>query len=116
MSYDDKNKMPIKLGDIIMIDEGGFLKENYRPLYKIIKTDGFMSGINWDTGLVACKKLDLKNETLGKIFLWEMNWIIHILNGDSESIDIKEMSNFVDDKIKTESKEHYGSFNVSLYV
>ena len=116
MEYNDKNNMPIKLGDIFMIDEGGFLKENYRPLYKVIKTPGFLSGINWDTGLVACKKLDLKNEKLGKIFLWEMNWIIHIINGDSDSIDLKEMSDFVDKEIKSESKELYGTFDVTLYI
>jgi hypothetical protein len=61
MKYTDRNNMPLKLGDIIMIDEGGFQKENYRPMYKIASTTEIRSGIDWYTGLISCYKMDLKN-------------------------------------------------------
>ena len=114
--YSDRNKMPLKLGDVIMIDEGGFAKENYRPLYKIIEAEGFQGGINWDTGLVSCRKLGLKNENSGKIFIWEMNWIIHVVNGEMKSVDLNAINLFVDARILNVTKEHYGCFNVQLYL
>ena len=116
LSYNNRNKMPIKLGDVIMIDEGGFNKENYRPLYKIVETTGFLNGINWDTGLVACKKLDLKKENMGKIFIWEMNWIMHIMDGNVKTVNIIDINKKLDNQIVSEAKESYGCFDVSLYL
>ena len=116
LSYDNRNKMPIKLGDVVMIDEGGFNKENYRPLYKIVETNGFVNGINWDTGLIACKKLDLKKENMGKIFVWEMNWIMHIMEGNIKTVNIFEINKKLDNQINSEAKECYGCFDVSLYI
>ena len=81
MTYKDRKNMPIKMGDIILVDEGGFDKENYRPLYRIIASNEIPSGIDWDTGLVSAKKLDLRNKKLGKTFIWQMEWISQIIDG-----------------------------------
>ena len=62
------------------------------------------------------RKLGLKNENLGKIFIWEMNWIIHVVNGDIKSVDLNLINNLVGERIKNETKEHYGCFNIKLYI
>ena len=89
MKYSDRNNMLLKMGDIILIDEGGFQKENYRPLYKICSSDEIKIGIDWDTGLVSCKKLDLKSQKMGKLFIWQLDWIIQVIDGREKSLNFE---------------------------
>ena len=53
---------------------------------------------------------------MGKIFIWEMNWIMHIMDGNIKTVNIIDINNELDNRIVSEAKEIYGCFDVSLYL
>jgi len=85
MTYTDKNAMPLKVGDIILVDFGETQKNNLRPFYKIVDCQEIKGGINWDDGLVATQKMDLENNR-SDIHLWNFEWIRHVIDGNGEGI------------------------------
>jgi hypothetical protein len=115
MKYSDKNMMPLKAGDIIFIDELGFQKENYRPMYKICFSEEIKTGIDWDTGLVSCRKMDLKNEKLGKTYIWQLDWIVHVIDGRQKSLNIDYISDQINEEIRQFEIESYGNTDFGIY-
>ena len=104
-----------KLLSIELKTEGGFNKENYRPLYKIVSSDEITTGIDWDTGLISTKKLDLKVQKLGKTFIWQMEWIIQIVDGRESKLNLKQLTENLGSEMKQFAIESYGNFNADLY-
>ena len=80
-SYINRKAMPIKCGDILLIDAGGFQKNDLRPFFQIVSTDRFPQGINWDERQVHCKKMDLVNSTK-RIYIFDFDYIRHVIDGE----------------------------------
>ena len=80
MTYDNPNCMPIKLGDRVLIDKGGFDKNETAPWYVVCKHVDFPQGIDFEKKLVATKKVGLKNES--RVYVWQLPWIKQICNGN----------------------------------
>ena len=80
-NYTDRKAMPLKCGDILLIDAGGFQKNDLRPFFQIVKTDRFPHGISWDEKQVHCKKMDLVNTTK-RVYIFDFDYIRHVIDGD----------------------------------
>ena len=80
-NYTSRNSMPLKCGDILLIDAGGFQKNDLRPFYQIVKTDRFPQGISWDEKQVHCKKMDLINSTK-RVYVFDFDYIRHVIDGE----------------------------------
>ena len=57
MTYDNRRKMPLKIGDMLLIDDSE-RKNNLKPFFEIIKHVGYDLGIDWGNNMVATKRLN----------------------------------------------------------
>ena len=71
MTYDNRRKMPLKIGDMLLIDDSE-RKNNLKPFFEIIKHEGFETGIDWGNNMVATKRLGTNSK---KLHIWDMSFI-----------------------------------------
>ena len=80
MNYTDPTNMPIKKGDLFLLDRAGFDKNETNPWFVIVTNEQYPSGINFDDGLVCARKLG--SRPYGKPYVWQLTWIREIVNGN----------------------------------
>jgi hypothetical protein len=80
--YSDRNNMPLKIGNVILVDSGDIKKNNFRPFYRVVATNKFPTGISWDTKLVCTEKLDVNSS---KKYVWALEYVQEVTNGETEN-------------------------------
>lgn len=103
--------MPLKIGDIILIDFGETQKNNFRPFYQIVKSPGYRSGINWHDRLISTKKMGVNSN---KVYLWNLDWIREISDG-SARFNPDKMEKEIQISAFEKYRESYGQFSVSKH-
>jgi len=82
MKYSDPDKMPIKIGDRILIDKGGFNKNETSPWYQVHSFEDIPSGVDFEKKLVSTIKVGMKNKP--RVYIWQLDWISQICNGNGK--------------------------------
>ena len=113
MTYANRRKMPLKIGDMILIDDSD-RKNNVRPFFEIISTENFINGIDWHNEQVATKRVDTNSN---KVHIWDMSFIREVCEkGESSEIEIL---NILTEKEKMESfymkRDNSSSFQRHFY-
>ena len=80
MKYTNPNAMPLKQGDIVII-EGGYDKNNFHQKYIICENNDCKTGINWDEQLVHTNKLNTQSN---HSYFWSFNAIKNVAEAQTE--------------------------------
>ena len=83
MLYDNPEQMPIKLGDKVMIDKGGYNKNELRPFFVVTASEDFPTGVNFDDGLVCTVK---DKTSFRKWYIWQLSWVQEVVDGSSTQL------------------------------
>ena len=89
MDYEDRNKMPLKTGDWVVIDTGSFDKNKQKIFWEISPTADHASGINWDAGLIYVKKVGGHST----IKPYRFEWIRHVIRAEATKENKADITN-----------------------
>ena len=78
MAYTDRENMPIKIGDKILLDRP-YDKNNLRPFYKICSSVKYPLGIDFDEKICSTVHEGTNEKT---VFYWQLDWISKIVEGE----------------------------------
>ena len=102
--------MPLKLGDYVLIDHGGFDKNNFRAILKITSAPGYKDGINWDEKMVNTSKIGVNSKSV----VWSMEWIKEVCDG-KDDLSMEKFVKKLDIEHMEAAPETYGNFNLLNY-
>ena len=85
MGYEDRNKMPLKIGDKVFLDFQ-FNKNEGPPVYVIKANKDYPSGVDFEEGLVNTVKLDKRFK---KFYVWRMDCINKVVPGEVSDLEIE---------------------------
>jgi hypothetical protein len=80
MKYTDPNAMPLKIGDIVII-EGDYNKNDFHQKYIICESKDCETGINWDEELVHTNKINTQST---HSYYWSFNAIKNVASSESQ--------------------------------
>ena len=113
MTYTNRRKMPLKQGDIILIDDCD-RKNNIRPFFEIVSTENFTTGIDWHNHQVATKRVGTNSN---KIHIWDMSFIREVC--EKEELLENQIINKLNEQEKIETfymmRENSSSFQRIFY-
>jgi len=97
MEYGKSDVSPIKVGDQLLIDRGGFDKNDLSPWFEVVTNENYPTGLNFDEKLVLTKKVGRNS----KFKVWQMDWILEVVPGEYKNDSGKYLalilSNFDED-------------------
>ena len=114
MTYTSRRKMPLKIGDMILIDDCD-RKNNVRPFFEVISSPGYLEGIDWHNHQVATKRVGTNSN---KIHVWDMSFIREVC--EKENYDNEQILHRLTEQEKVETffmkRENSSSFQRSFYT
>ena len=113
LTYDDENKMPLKIGDKIFLDFQ-YNKNEGPPIYVIKANKDFPTGIDFEENLVNTVKGDKRFK---KFYVWRMDCINKVIPGSDSDLEIEtQLSKFNWLNPETEIIESPGEVNKSKFT